>query len=223
MSPQLKKHFSFSLIIGLKLPLSSLSSVFHKLFSLPWNGTEKQLLPPHCEWSQSEKLSFLQLLPEVHSHSFLFGVNRGQWIPERPGSAVLVNTDETPAPLSLREAVEHPLLSHTLASLPPSYLIPFHFRVYELVCMQERAHAHVGEQERENAHSCWCGNQFQFKWFHAFTQVLYLNTIWRFCYFTWMYSLCLLHWKGRDWSYFTGSDLALWTQNTVSEKWNVSQ
>lgn len=119
-----KKCFSFSLIIGLLLLLSSLSLVFHKLLNLPWNGTEKRLLPLHCEWSQSEKLSLPKLLPEVHSHSFLFGVNRGQWIPERPGSAVLVNTDETPAPLSLREAVEHPLLSHTLQAFRPaiSYL-----------------------------------------------------------------------------------------------------
>lgn len=69
-------------------------------------------------------------------------------------------------------------ISHT-GKLPPSYLIPFILGFMNShACKSE--HMHAGELKSENMHCCWCGNRFHLGWFHAFTQELYLSTVYRF-------------------------------------------
>lgn len=120
------KMLSRSLTIGVLLFLSSSASVllFHKHeTSIFFQTALRNCFFFHTMNDHSLKTCHWLLL-EVYSHTFLFVVNRRQWIPERPGSAIWVNKEETTVPLSLREAVERPLLSHTLASFHPaiSYL-----------------------------------------------------------------------------------------------------
>lgn len=105
---------------------SCLLLLFHRTWniSLLSNGTGNVPLPPNCEWSQSENLSLAPAGGSLTRISVCSEVSRRRWVPEKPGSGVWANTDETAAPLSLWEAVERPPLSHTLASFHPaiSYL-----------------------------------------------------------------------------------------------------
>lgn len=86
--------------------------------------------------------------------------------------------------LSERQRSVHFYLTHWQASTQLSHT--FHFRVYELACMQERTHARR-EQESENAHSCRCDGRFHFRWFHTFTAGVHLNTHLKFI---WIHRKC---------------------------------
>lgn len=86
--------------------------------------------------------------------------------------------------LSERQRSVHFYLTHWQASTQLSHT--FHFRVYELACMQERTHAR-GEQEGENAHSCRCDGCFHFRWFHAFTAGEHLDARLKFI---WTHGKC---------------------------------
>lgn len=116
-----KKTHSLSLIIG----VSSCLSFFSTSQSISYQTARRNiLLPPRRERSQSEN-SRSPAAASLAALSSVWESTGGRRIPrEAGGNAVWVNTDETAAPLSLREAAERPLLSHTLASFHPaiSYL-----------------------------------------------------------------------------------------------------
>lgn len=87
------------------------------------------------------------LLQELRSHAFSVWSQREPLNSGEAGEPYLGERRRDAAPLSLREALKRPLLSQA-GSRPPSYLIPFHFRIYELAGMQECTHG-CGQQECE--------------------------------------------------------------------------
>ncbi len=161
---------SLYLIFGVLLRTFSHSSVFH-IYSIFYQTTRRNSFFLHtvkahglksCQWQCScwRFARTLFCLESTGDGEFQRGrVALFGWIQRRR---------QLPC-LSERQWSVQLYLTHWQASTQLSHT--FHFRVYELACMQERAHARGG-QESENAHSCQCGNHFQFKWFHAFTKVL---------------------------------------------------
>lgn len=97
--------------------------------------------------------------------------------------------------LSERQWSVHFYLTHWQASTQLSHT--FHFRVYELACMQERAHAR-GKRESENARS------FNLDDFMQVTQGLYLHPSFK-VWFVWfqihlMFKILLLHMLTSPWT-----------------------
>lgn len=122
--------------------LSSHSSVIIKPFNLPRNGTEKQPLPPHCQWSQSEN--------QAHWRSscrrFSVWSQQGTVNSREAGQRCLGEYRRDAGSLvSPRCSGASTSISHT-GKLPPSYLIPFILGFMNShACKSE--HMHVGNRK----------------------------------------------------------------------------
>ena len=155
-----KKYFPF-----LRQLVHCFSSLVPPQFFQTWsinllsNGAEVLPLPPHCEWSQAENLS----LALARTLFCLESTGDGEFLRGQGAVFGWTQTRRRLPCLSERQWSVHFYLSRWQASARLSHT--FHFRVYELACMQEWAHG-CGEQESENATTFIS---------HAFTRVLRLK------------------------------------------------
>lgn len=139
-------RFSF----GLFLLVSAHFSVLLNPLDLPWNS------------------HFLRTVTDRSLSLLWLWADGGRRIPERPVFGWIQTRRRLPC-LS-RGSGASTSISRWRASTQLSHT--FHFRVYELTCMQEWTRAR-GELQSENTHGCWCVSLFHLNWCHTVLSLRY--------------------------------------------------